>query len=336
MSLFDLQDVCIAIGSLATLDLPMVVDLIGIYVLKGPYYLSWPPPPPLKPHAAAALRRRVPPPLVVIGLVPISLTRSFCENPKIQLQKKKQNSPAGRKSAGGRNSAVAPVADEERSAGARRPAGELNNDDVSSNVSNQQEATAQTSSWYWKLAIAKRCRLNKSIRQRVALTLKIQKMTCAMIKNQQIATGSVVEFEKKSALTNKEFSRWTFSKANPAADDLATQNSAATQNFSSNAKFSSDADFIFSTKKLEFLDANQDCCTGNFTSESRGDRSRVQGRFRAVTVELREGKNDPENILLNDLVVGQWCAEIQPKDILAHNVRTARKDCKHPELPYTA
>ncbi|KZV49935.1 hypothetical protein F511_20693 [Dorcoceras hygrometricum] len=37
MSLFDLQDVCIVIGSLATLDLPMVVDLIRIYVLKGPY-----------------------------------------------------------------------------------------------------------------------------------------------------------------------------------------------------------------------------------------------------------------------------------------------------------
>ncbi|KZV41771.1 hypothetical protein F511_35689 [Dorcoceras hygrometricum] len=37
MSLFDLRDVCIVIGSLATLDLPMVVDLIGIYVLKGPY-----------------------------------------------------------------------------------------------------------------------------------------------------------------------------------------------------------------------------------------------------------------------------------------------------------
>ncbi|KZV18907.1 hypothetical protein F511_12012 [Dorcoceras hygrometricum] len=32
-----LHDVCIAIGSLATLDLSMVVDLIGIYVLKGPY-----------------------------------------------------------------------------------------------------------------------------------------------------------------------------------------------------------------------------------------------------------------------------------------------------------
>ncbi|KZV38150.1 hypothetical protein F511_40355 [Dorcoceras hygrometricum] len=37
MSLFDLQDVCIAIGSIATLDLPMIVDLIGIYGLKGPY-----------------------------------------------------------------------------------------------------------------------------------------------------------------------------------------------------------------------------------------------------------------------------------------------------------
>ncbi|KZV15648.1 dnaJsubfamily C member 21-like [Dorcoceras hygrometricum] len=37
MSLFDLQDVHISIGSIATLDLPMVVDLIGIYGLKGPY-----------------------------------------------------------------------------------------------------------------------------------------------------------------------------------------------------------------------------------------------------------------------------------------------------------
>ncbi|KZV41667.1 hypothetical protein F511_21444 [Dorcoceras hygrometricum] len=37
MSLLDLQDVCMVIGSLATLDLPMVVDLIGIFVLKGPY-----------------------------------------------------------------------------------------------------------------------------------------------------------------------------------------------------------------------------------------------------------------------------------------------------------
>ncbi|KZV33929.1 hypothetical protein F511_04154 [Dorcoceras hygrometricum] len=118
------------------------------------------------------------------------------------------------------------IADEERSAGARRPAGELNNDDVSINVSNQQEATAQTSSWYWKLAIAKRCRLNKSIRQRFVFTLKIQQMACAMIKpagSLGYRESAVVEFEKKPAVTNKEFSSWTFSKANPAADDLATQ-----------------------------------------------------------------------------------------------------------------
>ncbi|KZV52498.1 hypothetical protein F511_13770 [Dorcoceras hygrometricum] len=37
MSLFDLRDVCIVIRSLTTLDVPMVVDLTGIYVLKGPY-----------------------------------------------------------------------------------------------------------------------------------------------------------------------------------------------------------------------------------------------------------------------------------------------------------
>ncbi|KZV48107.1 hypothetical protein F511_15762 [Dorcoceras hygrometricum] len=64
MSLFDLQDVCIAIGSIATLDLPMVVDLIGIYGLKGPYSLAaaLPPlykPPPCAASAAARLRRKI-------------------------------------------------------------------------------------------------------------------------------------------------------------------------------------------------------------------------------------------------------------------------------------
>ncbi|KZV25417.1 cation/H(+) antiporter 20-like [Dorcoceras hygrometricum] len=61
MSLFDLQDVCIAIGSIATLDLPMVVDLIGIYGLKGPYSNPKPSsgrllPSSLKAAAAAAAR----------------------------------------------------------------------------------------------------------------------------------------------------------------------------------------------------------------------------------------------------------------------------------------
>ncbi|KZV22960.1 F-box/kelch-repeat protein-like [Dorcoceras hygrometricum] len=37
MPLFDLQDVCMVIGSLATLDLRMVVDMIEIFELKGPY-----------------------------------------------------------------------------------------------------------------------------------------------------------------------------------------------------------------------------------------------------------------------------------------------------------
>ncbi|KZV16740.1 hypothetical protein F511_41951 [Dorcoceras hygrometricum] len=132
----------------------------------------------------------------------------------------------------------APLTDEEGSAGARRPAGELNNDDVSSNVSNQQKATAQTSSWYWKLAIAKRCRLNKSIRQCFAFTLKIQQMTCAMIKNQQIATGISNQLLQESSSSDA--------------------NSAATQ------KFSSDAGVIFSMKISEFLDAKQDCCTESF------------------------------------------------------------------------
>ncbi|KZV33581.1 aldose 1-epimerase-like [Dorcoceras hygrometricum] len=34
----DLQDVCMAIESLTTLDLSMVADSIGIYELKKPYY----------------------------------------------------------------------------------------------------------------------------------------------------------------------------------------------------------------------------------------------------------------------------------------------------------
>ncbi|KZV25829.1 hypothetical protein F511_12236 [Dorcoceras hygrometricum] len=100
MSLFDLQDVCIAIGSIATLDLPMVVDLIGIYGLNGPYCTltttnwflqalsviprgpwgdvsrrftmirwantKWPPPSILS--KAAAARRAPPPPPRVAGI----------------------------------------------------------------------------------------------------------------------------------------------------------------------------------------------------------------------------------------------------------------------------
>ncbi|KZV37536.1 hypothetical protein F511_31975 [Dorcoceras hygrometricum] len=104
----------------------------------------------------------------------------------------------------------------------RRPAGKLNNDDVSSNVSNQQEATAQTSSWYWKKAIAKQCRLNKSIRQRFAFALKIQQMACAMIK--PAGSHSYLESAGSSLKDNQQ--------ANPTADDLAKQ--FQQQRFSSN------------------------------------------------------------------------------------------------------
>ncbi|KZV23031.1 mediator of RNA polymerase II transcription subunit 13 [Dorcoceras hygrometricum] len=53
ISLYDLQDVRIAIGSIATLDLPMVVDLIRIYGSKDRT-----PPPLLSTYAAAAARLR--------------------------------------------------------------------------------------------------------------------------------------------------------------------------------------------------------------------------------------------------------------------------------------
>ncbi|KZV58089.1 hypothetical protein F511_31830 [Dorcoceras hygrometricum] len=102
--------------------------------------------------------------------------------------------------------------DEERSAGARRPAGELRNDDISSNVSNQQEATVQTRSWYLKLAIAKRCRLNKSIRQRFAFALKIQQMAYQSLR-----------LEKKPAATQIKQRRKFSSDANSAATHIQQQ-----------------------------------------------------------------------------------------------------------------
>ncbi|KZV33451.1 hypothetical protein F511_39388 [Dorcoceras hygrometricum] len=109
-------------------------------------------------------------------------------------------------------------------------------------------------------------------------------MTCAMIKTSRwlqvsrisyckspagtLLKGSVVEFEKKSAVTNKEFSSWTFSKANPTADDLAKQ--FQQQRFSSNdqavttqqrCKISNNAnsaDATSSSPRSRFLYAKQD------------------------------------------------------------------------------
>ncbi|KZV23451.1 fimbrin-1-like [Dorcoceras hygrometricum] len=170
-SLFNLQDVCIAIGSLATLDLPMVVDMIGIYVLKGPYF----------GHPGSA--------------------------------------------------------DDERAAGARRQAGELSNDDVSSNVSNRQEATVQTSSWYLKLAIAKRC----------LVELGKETSSDANSAATQIQQRRKFSSDANSAATQIQQRRKFSSDANSAATQIQQRrkfssdaNSAATQ-IQQRRKFSSDA-----------------------------------------------------------------------------------------------
>ncbi|KZV51196.1 hypothetical protein F511_12599 [Dorcoceras hygrometricum] len=98
--------------------------------------------------------------------------------------------------------------------------------------------------WYLKFSDSKRCRLNKSIRQRFAFTLKIQQMACAMIKpagshSYLESAGAVVELEKKPAATIQQ-QRFS-SDANSAATQLQQ------------LPFS-DAYFVFST---EILDAKQ-------------------------------------------------------------------------------
>ncbi|KZV25925.1 F-box family protein [Dorcoceras hygrometricum] len=108
MSLFDLREVCMVIGSLATLDLPMVVDLIGIFVLKGPYctltmtnwflqalsviprgswgdvarrftMIQWNAslPSPTPHGRRLSLPSPPPPPVAAVGLVPTVSTRRF-------------------------------------------------------------------------------------------------------------------------------------------------------------------------------------------------------------------------------------------------------------------
>ncbi|KZV26873.1 hypothetical protein F511_22434 [Dorcoceras hygrometricum] len=90
----------------------------------------------------------------------------------------------------------------------------------------------------------------------------VSRIICCKSPAGTLLKGSVVEFEKKSAVTNKEFSSWNFSKANPTADDLAKQfqqqrsssdNSAAMQN-QQQRKFSR-GDFIFSTIQVPLREA---------------------------------------------------------------------------------
>ncbi|KZV42569.1 hypothetical protein F511_11870 [Dorcoceras hygrometricum] len=105
-----------------------------------------------------------------------------------------------------------------------------------------------------------------------------------------------VERRRFVNLTNKEFSSWTFSKANPTADDLAKQfqqqrsssdNSAAMQN-QQQRKFSR-GDFIFSTIQVLLREARffvQKASPWKFEKIPHA----YKGKFRAVTVELRESE----------------------------------------------
>ncbi|KZV40428.1 leucine-rich repeat receptor-like protein kinase [Dorcoceras hygrometricum] len=82
-----------------------------------------------------------------------------------------------------------------------------------------------------QLAIAKRCRLNKSIRQRFAFALKIQQMACALLK----------ETSSNDLATQIQQRRKFRSDSNSAATQIQQRRKYSSWRFS-------DADFIFSTK----------------------------------------------------------------------------------------
>ncbi|KZV35835.1 F-box family protein [Dorcoceras hygrometricum] len=88
MSLFDIQDVCIAIGSIATLDLPMVVDPIGIYGLKGPYWIQLavgPQPLWLRNHNFRLAQRIMVKRLATSPHDPLGITDSACKNQSVMV-----------------------------------------------------------------------------------------------------------------------------------------------------------------------------------------------------------------------------------------------------------
>ncbi|KZV21471.1 NB-ARC domain-containing disease resistance protein [Dorcoceras hygrometricum] len=127
------------------------------------------------------------------------------------------------------------------------------------------------SSWYLKLAIAKRCRLNKSIRQRFAFALKTQQMACAMIKPAgshsylesaiarfqqayylKITSRSVVELEKKPAATQiQQRCKPTATQIQQRRKFRSDANSAATQ-------IQQRRKLHLLHEKFRFLDAKQD------------------------------------------------------------------------------
>ncbi|KZV19313.1 hypothetical protein F511_23810 [Dorcoceras hygrometricum] len=103
----------------------------------------------------------------------------------------------------------------------------------------------------------------------------------------KITSRSVVELEEKPAATQiqqrHEFSSWR----------LATQTSYSPRKFSTQSKI---------------------LCTESFTMEIRKDSSRVQGRFRAVTIELRELTTDHAT---TEIPTAELPASLRIKTLLA-------------------
>ncbi|KZV50412.1 hypothetical protein F511_08063 [Dorcoceras hygrometricum] len=72
----------------------------------------------------------------------------------------------------------------------------------------------------------------------------------------------------------------------------------------------------FPRKKLEFLDAQQICCTESFTLEIRKDSSRVQGKFRAQFRQIPEPRACVSLRRVQKLLLSDFCeplCEVQQK-----------------------
>ncbi|KZV36167.1 hypothetical protein F511_22835 [Dorcoceras hygrometricum] len=112
-----------------------------------------------------------------------------------------------------------------------KAAGALSIDDViSSDITisrNIYQQRASTSSWYLKLAIAKRCRLHKLIRQRFAFALKIQQMVCDDKTSSAIAYPvGMVSRRKKS----RSREAWQPGAMYPVDKETAVARSVVTKN----------------------------------------------------------------------------------------------------------
>ncbi|KZV14471.1 heat shock 70 kDa protein 15-like [Dorcoceras hygrometricum] len=108
---------------------------------------------------------------------------------------------------------------------------------------------------------------------------------------EEVDTTAFCLHAKDSAdgLCDDQTSSWTFSKANPTADDLAKQ-------FQQRRKFSSDTGFIFSTKNSDFSTRSKILEQKTPPVEIRKYFSRVQGRIHAVRFFIESWRRELEQI----------------------------------------